>query len=176
MRCFYREKERWEARAKQAAEQQAASSEASLAPSRGLSHPISSTGNDAQCTHKSSRTAACAAEDQAPRVSDANDHSGSQNLAAHGLPSIGALKGQQEAEEVAAEKSAATASCVSATVPTGGSSVATGGRARHLGCEEVTPLAVATAGLPILKTQVPHTTTILIFALLTFGSYRKFVM
>lgn len=157
----YREKERWEARAKQAAEQQASSADVPVA--RGMSHPIShtasTTGVDAPsvssgCNLLSSRTVPCATESSAPPES-------CETTNRHGLPSISAVKGHCEGEEVTLEKTASsvTAASVAAAAAACGASAtsavaAASGRPRHVLCEEAIPLALANAGLPNLKTQV----------------------
>lgn len=160
----FREKERWEARAKQAAEQQTTSSSSDVPVARGMAHPISNTasttGNDAQstgssCTLQPGRTVPCAADSSVqPETGEAPSH--------HGLPLISAIKGQGDLEDLALEKagSSATAAAIAAAAAACGASAAgaaapaVSGRARHVYCEEAIPLALSNAGLPNLKTQV----------------------
>jgi hypothetical protein len=157
-----REKEQWEARAKQqAAEQQAAVLDVSPL-SRTISHPAchtaSNTGNDANsvsssCTLQSNRTMLCQTDSSAPV--DTGEHTGGQP--AQGLPSISAAKGDGEGEEAGSET--AGASVQAAAAAAGGASTAsaaagTNVRARHANCEEAIPLAFSNVGLPTLKAQV----------------------
>jgi hypothetical protein len=169
-----REKEQWEARAKQhAAEQQAAAFDASPLPcsvSHPVSHAASIAGNDAlsvssSCTLQSNRAVLCPADSSVP--ADACEHSGGQP--AHALPSISAVKGEVEGEEVTSENAGASAPMAAAPV-TGpvatGAAAGASTRARHENCEESIPLALSTVGLPTLKAQVHFKSSCMRYAIL----------